>query len=492
MFVERVGARGSIDVVLGRLGLIGLLVVLVASCGPNLEPRLEASPSVGAAVPVTSPTQAPTKLASNVDARPDLYVVDPKSREATPLLSEQGSQSNAEVSPDGRQIVYENRAPGTSSQISLLEPDGTTRQLTNMKRGASDPTWSPDGSQIAFAGFRRRDGDRRPDSDIFVMNADGSHIRRLAGTPRPDGHPDWSPDGSQIVFHSRESGEGLPRAGGLLWLVSAGTRTLTRLLGSGSPFGAADPTWSPDGRWIAFSGVEATINGGLLSTSLWLMRSNGTHKSRIRKSAIYRVIENPSWSPDGRSIVFEENDRPAGGVRWEGTVGDVGILDVHGERLRWIVRDAPSDQPSWGPDGIVVGLSRASAVTPPDTIWEPSWGGQPDTTIVLTGTGCEQVGDARPLHPGVLTIEFVNESYREGIFKVVRVAHGRRLADLGAGPSIAGGWGERNAPSGTDIWSSPRGITSGRWAVVCFKDLAEHPRTWHVVSAGIVGPIEVG
>ncbi len=313
--------------VLERLGLIGLLVVLVAACGPTLEPRLEASPSVAVAVPVTSPMQAPTEPASNVHAGPDLYSVDPKSGEATSLLSEPGSQSNAEVSPDGRRVVYENRAPGAPSQIFVLESDETLRQLTNMKRQASDPTWSPDGSQIAFAGFRRRDGDRRPDSDIFVMNADGSHIRRLAGTPRPDGHPDWSPDGSQIAFHSRESGEGLPRAGGLIWLVSAGTRTLTRLLGSGSPFGAADPTWSPDGRWIAFSGVEATINGRLLSTSLWLMRSNGTHRSRIRKSAIYRVIENPSWSPDGRSIVFEENDPPAGGVRWEGTVGSVGIFD---------------------------------------------------------------------------------------------------------------------------------------------------------------------
>ncbi len=111
---------------------------------------------------------------------------------------------------------------------------------------------------------------------------------------------------------------------------------------------------------------------------------------------------------------------------------------------------------------------------------------------MLTGTGCEQVGDARPLHPGVLTIEFVNESSHEGYIKVVQVPPGRPLGDLRAGPSLGGGWGKRNAPDSTDVWSSPRAVTSGTWAVVCFKDLIDHPRGFQVVRAGIVGPIEIG
>lgn len=408
-----------------KLAFVGALVgSVVVSCEAGPEPRLRGSPSAGVAVGVTSPTQAPSTPVPNAEARPDLYLVDPTAGTVTLLLAGRGSQSNAEVSPDGSKVVYESRAPGDPSQIFVLEADGTKRRLTHMKRGASDPTWSPGGTQIAFAGIRRRDGDRRPDADIFVMNVDGSHIRRLAGTPQPDGHPDWSPDGSRIAFHSRQSGEGLPRAGGQIWLVSVGTRAVSRLPGGGFPFGTVDPTWSPDGRWIAFSGVTATINGRLLSTSLWVMRPKGTHKSRIRESAIYRVIENPSWSPDGRSIVFEENRPPSVGVRWEGSVGSVGIIDVRTERLRWIVKDEPSDQPSWGPDGILVSLSPVEAAVMPQatvqTGWAPTWrssrSGRPDATVVLTGSRFEQDVDADPLRPGVLTIEFVIESYLDGAF----------------------------------------------------------------------------
>jgi Tol biopolymer transport system component len=69
------------------------------------------------------------------------------------------------------------------------------------------------------------------------------------------------------------------------------------------------------------------------------------------------VLENPSWSPNGRSIVFERNDPPAVGVHWDGAMGDVGFIDVRTERTRWIVTDAPSYQPSWSSDGILVSLS---------------------------------------------------------------------------------------------------------------------------------------
>ena len=122
---------------------------------------------------------------------------------------------------------------------------------------------------------------------------------------------------------------------------------------------------------------------------------------------------------------------------------------------------------------------------------DPSWT-RPDATVVLTGTGCEMDGDVGVIDPGVLTIEFVNELSRDAYIKVVRVPLGRRLWDLRAGIGRAGGWGEHNAPEGTDVWSSPRAVTSGEWAVVCFKDLEPGPRTATIVSAGVAGPIEIG
>ena len=126
-----------------------------------------------------------------------------------------------------------------------------------------------------------------------------------------------------------------------------------------------------------------------------------------------------------------------------------------------------------------------------DSTWDPSWS-RPDATVVLTGTGCELDGDAGVLDPGVLTIEFVNESHLEGYIKVVEVPPGRRLDDLRAGIGMAGGWGDFNMPETTDIWSSPRAVMSGTWAVVCSKDLDPGPHALTIVSAGVAGPIEVG
>ncbi len=324
-----------------RLGLIGLLVVLVAACGPSPEPRLVASPSVGVAAGATSPTQTPTTTDATETGR-DIYVLDPKSGGATLLLSARGSQTNAELSPDGRRVVYESRAHGAPSQIFVLEADGTKRKLTDMNRGVSDPTWSPDGSQIAFAGTRRGKGDRHPDADIFVMNADGSRIRRLVGTAENDGHPDWSPDGSRIVFHSRYvsvGGIGFP--GALIWVASVRARTLTQLTPRNTRWAEADPAWSPDGRWIAFSrGDRTTMVWGMTGwAGLWLMRPNGTHKSGIRKSdrksGAFDYIENPSWSSNGRSMVVEDDG------------GSIGIIDVDTERLRAFPTVPDGAEPSW-------------------------------------------------------------------------------------------------------------------------------------------------
>lgn len=116
---------------------------------------------------------------------------------------------------------------------------------------------------------------------------------------------------------------------------------------------------------------------------------------------------------------------------------------------------------------------------------------RPDATVVLTGSGCELDGEAGVIDPGVLTIEFVNELSRDTYIKVVQVPLGRRVWELRAGIGMAGGWGEHNAPGATDVWSSPRAVTSGKWAVVCFKDQILGLHSINIVRAGVV-PIEVG
>jgi hypothetical protein len=126
-----------------------------------------------------------------------------------------------------------------------------------------------------------------------------------------------------------------------------------------------------------------------------------------------------------------------------------------------------------------------------EAVWTPSWT-PPDATVVLTGSGCELDGEAGRVEGGVLAIEFANESGLDGVFKVVRLTQDRELDDLRGGWGVAGGWGRFQGPSTTGIWSSPRKITSGTWAVVCWKDLLSGPHGLTPVRVDVAGPIEVG
>ena len=89
----------------------------------------------------------------------------------------------------------------TASDIYLINLDGSGLTKITSDAGANFyPTWSPDGSRLAFSS--NRDGDW----DIYVMNADGSRVRQLVDSPGLDDKPQWSPDGSRIGFATTRSG----------------------------------------------------------------------------------------------------------------------------------------------------------------------------------------------------------------------------------------------------------------------------------------------
>jgi len=134
---------------------------------------------------------------------------------------------------DGDYAIYSMNAGGgderrlTDAEVDTSSPQGLFFQI--------EPSASPDGEAIAFA------SKRKGTFDIYVMNADGTGTRRLTSTPHDDGHPTWSPDGSRIAF-----GRGV----GDLYVMNAdgtGARPVTR-----GEAEESEPAWSPDGRWIAF------------------------------------------------------------------------------------------------------------------------------------------------------------------------------------------------------------------------------------------------
>jgi Tol biopolymer transport system component len=128
------------------------------------------------------------------------------------------SFGGSEWSPDGKSVAFSSCAIVEAQydcEIWVADADGSdARQLTDATGSSSGPTWSPDGNRIAFSSDRDQNGDcffhecTGYNGEIYVMNADGSEQTRLTNDPGADGSPTWSPDGTRIAFSALRNVEG--------------------------------------------------------------------------------------------------------------------------------------------------------------------------------------------------------------------------------------------------------------------------------------------
>ena len=205
---------------------------------------------------------------------------------------------------------------------SGLEPLGAGICLQDRRVTEPKPdlgiAWSPDGSRVAFY---RQTGVFT--ADVFVANADGSHVRNLTrGTAEFSWEPTWSPDGGRIAYVASDA--------------SQEQLMVVRPDGSGRqpvPGTAVDPDngflrspdWSPDGQWIGYS----------LSNGLHRVRPDGSDP-RFLLADGYGF----AWSPDGGRIAFTRD-------------GDLAIADADGSNVRFATRtrNALEGGAEWSPDG---------------------------------------------------------------------------------------------------------------------------------------------
>ena len=194
--------------------------------------------------------------------------------------------------------------------IYTANRDGSgLRRLTNYNVYTAEGVLSPDGRRIVFTSLQ--DGDL----DIYTMNVDGSDVKRLTTTPGYDGGPWWSPDGTKIVYrawHPPDSA-GLADYRGLLaqrmvrpsrmelWVMNAdgsGQRQITNL--GGANFG---PSWTPDGKRIVFSSNYKTPRSR--NFELYLVNLDGSGLQQITSHDEFDGF--PMFSPDGRHLVWASN-----------------------------------------------------------------------------------------------------------------------------------------------------------------------------------------
>lgn len=222
-------------------------------------------------------------IASTVVPQPTAMVEMPS---ATPTAV---STPKAEL-PRGNIVasVYRN----WNWDIYVLSPDGDLlKRLTFGEGDNRAPSWSPDGSQIAFESNRNRNW------DIYVMNADGTNLRRLTSNPHFDGSPRWSPDGHRIAFTSDSAGD-LD-----VWVMSSDGSSLVNLTPN-SPSIDYDPAWSPDGTQIAFASAREN------SKAIYVVDTDGSKLRRLSPAGGANE-EQPAWSPDGKQIAYTSEQNGA-------------------------------------------------------------------------------------------------------------------------------------------------------------------------------------
>ena len=241
-----------------------------------------------------------------------------------------------DISPDGSRIVYSTFRYSTgmlwnrvhSYEIATAKPDGSdAKRLTRNEYMDRSPVWSPDGRRIAFVSDR----DGYPQG-MYTMNSDGSDVRRIA--PGSGGVPTlvWSPDARHITLSHSYGGEWDTESrsyiGTVYYVAIVGSdgSGYRRVIESDSP--VSDPSWSPDGRRLAFMTEDKVV-------TLYTVNVDGSNLQQVVSIPVpelshidQRIVQGNetdlldtqvSWSPDGSEILFYHGYRP-GAVALDGNL----------------------------------------------------------------------------------------------------------------------------------------------------------------------------
>jgi dipeptidyl aminopeptidase/acylaminoacyl peptidase len=276
-----------------------------------------------------------------------LWMVSTHGGDAIPLTAEGVSSSHPRWSPDGKYLAFSSARNGGKNQVWLLDRrGGEAQKLTDAAQGVNDFEWSPDSTRLVLIlqDPKPEDAEAAKDKDkpapakpktpppfvvdrlqfkqdtvgyldhrrdhLYVFDVASKKLTQITSGDFDDNEPAWSPDGKSLAFSSNRSTPDPDRTYNTdVWVVAADNTDngahLTQV--TTNPGSDRAPSWSPDGKWIAFV-TQTDLKAMIYATHHLAIAPSTGGEAKVLTLAFDRSVRRPRFSPDGRAIYFIADD----------------------------------------------------------------------------------------------------------------------------------------------------------------------------------------
>lgn len=294
----------KIPLIMWIILLAGVLLLITRPLPPPTEREVERTVIVTATPPASTwyiptpvpgaPPITPTPVGSGGtlafamrhNGNSDIYLLSQNTGNLLRLTFDPSEDRDPAWSPDGQHLAFASRRGGSWDLYLIEMKAGTVIRLTRSPDYQAAPSWSPDGKWLAYEGYV--DGNL----DIYILNVESGASQRLTTDPAPEYSPAWSPDGRHIAFtayHNYNQD---------LYVISLDDGTTVNV--TNTPDQNEDySAWSPDGRYLVYS---AGVPG---NETIWKIPfDKEALETGMLRPSLFGVGGQPTWSPDGRAMAF--------------------------------------------------------------------------------------------------------------------------------------------------------------------------------------------
>ncbi|WP_042461849.1 PD40 domain-containing protein [Neobacillus dielmonensis] len=244
------------------------------------------------------------------------------------------------------------------------------------------PSWSPDGKQVAFSGYQTKN------AGIWLMDRDGSNVRKLTSPESPDefyDHPTWSPNGKNLAFakhsYTMNQPHGHTQIGEEIWTMEIETGKLVKIAAG------SEPSWSPDGKTIAFT--KTRTSGETMEKEVWLVNSDGSNSRKLTAGM------EPSWSPDGQFITYAKDTTTRKKSKTQKaeivtTFREIWAIHVDSKRESQLTKSQLNEVQLKNMNASSSGLPVDLVVSGQYSDWQPCWSKDGKSIVFVRDTNEEQ------------------------------------------------------------------------------------------------------